>query len=256
MSRPVKTLPDGRAMVNLGSSARVAPGWNNIDFSWILYFSRRRRLAAALHKIGLISKPRYQRILAVDPDAIVWNLSRGIPFPDETFDVVYHSHLLEHIDREGAPGFLQECLRVLKPGGLIRIVVPDLEFLTRRYLGILDRNPDRAQWEEYAFAVNEIFDQMVRREPADRKNKRWIVRVLEKMIVGDNDKAGVLHRWMYDRFSLRRLLSDTGFEDVQAQTDATSRIDGWRAFNLDTEPDGACYKPGSLYMEARRPTKR
>src|SRR5450631_4519732 len=112
---PVKRAPDGRALLNLGSSARVAPGWTNVDQSWLLRLARRPRLAWALHRVGIVSDLRYEKLRRLDPDVVCWNLKRGIPFPDGTFDVVYHSHVLEHLEREDAPDFLRECRRVLRP---------------------------------------------------------------------------------------------------------------------------------------------
>ena len=63
------------------------------------------------------------------------DLRRGIPFPDGSVDAVYHSHVLEHIDRSAVPGCLAEIRRVLRIGGVHRIVVPDLELVVRNYLG-------------------------------------------------------------------------------------------------------------------------
>ena len=40
---------------------------------------------------------------------------RGIPFPNDSFDAVYHSHFLEHLNKDDAPDFLLECYRVCKP---------------------------------------------------------------------------------------------------------------------------------------------
>jgi SAM-dependent methyltransferase len=250
---PVKRHSDGRALLNLGSSARVAPGWNNIDSSWLFRIGRHRRLSALLRRGGLISAVRYERIRNIDRGAILWDLSKGIPFPDELFDAVYHCHLLEHLDREAAPGFLAECFRVLKPGGVLRVVVPDLESLARRYLDVVNRLPGQAGFEEHAVAVDEIFDQMVRRIPKDRIHRTRFVRLIESLVIGSTARSGELHRWMYDRFSLGYLLEESGFLDVRALDAATSQIVGWNAFGLDLEPDGSPYKPGSLYIEGRRP---
>lgn len=250
---PVKCLPDGRALINLGSSARVAPGWNNLDFSWIVRLGRYRRLSAFLYKLGLLHEARYARILQLDPDTVLWDLSKGIPFADQTFDGVYHCHVLEHIDRGAAPLFLHECYRVLKRGGILRIVVPDLEQLARNYLDVIDRLPEQTSMADHTFAVEEIFDQMVQRTPKFRQEQKPIVRLLEYWFIGDTARAGILHRWMYDRFSLGQLLCQVGFDSVQPQTEATSQIAGWCEFNLDTEPDSSPYKPGSLYIEGRRP---
>ena len=62
--------------------------------------------------------------------------------------------------------------------------------------------------------------------------------------------GGEIHHWMYDQYSLADALA-TGWICGPKRFDANqSRIPGWVAYNLDTEPDGAVYKPDSLYMEA------
>lgn len=249
----VKRLPDGRALINLGSSARVAPGWNNLDSSWLIRIGRHRRLSSVLHQLKLINEPRYTRMLQLDPDTVLWDLSKGIPFADQTFDGVYHCHVLEHIDRDAAPTFLRECCRVLKPGGVLRVVVPDLEAQARHYLDVVGRLPEGATLAEHMVAVERMLDQMVLRTPRYRREQPPIVRWLENILIADTARAGILHRWMYDRFSLAQALQQVGFEDIRKQTETTSCIADWRAFNLDTEPDGSPHKPGSLYVEGSRP---
>jgi predicted SAM-dependent methyltransferase len=54
------------------------------------------------------------------------DLGKNIPFADNAVDYVYSSHFLEHIPRESAKRLLTESYRVLKPGGHIRICIPDL----------------------------------------------------------------------------------------------------------------------------------
>lgn len=62
------------------------------------------------------------------------NLFKGLSFRDNSFDVVYSSHFIEHIPKEHLEIFLADCLRVLKPNGVIRLVTPDLEFLINEYV--------------------------------------------------------------------------------------------------------------------------
>ena len=50
-----------------------------------------------------------------------------LPFPDNTFDIVYASHVIEHIKRNDVEMVLKEWVRVTKPGGLVRIATPDFE---------------------------------------------------------------------------------------------------------------------------------
>jgi predicted SAM-dependent methyltransferase len=250
---PVLRLGDGRALINLGSSARVSPGWNNVDFSWLVRLGKHQRLCAWLHQIGLLNEQRFERILKLDRNVICWDLRRGIPFPDQTFDTVYHSHVLEHIDREDAPSFLRECFRVLKRRGILRVVVPDLELLAREYLGVVDNLPERATMPQHTFAVEQMIDQMVIRTPRHRALQHPVVQLAERLLVGRTDHAGILHRWMYDRFSAGQALREAGFEDVQVKDPLASGVPGWRDFNLDTEPNGKVYAPFSLYIEGRRP---
>lgn len=249
---PLCRLHDGRALVNLGSSARTAPGWTNIDSSPILRVAQFPRLSRLLWRARILSDDRYSRISKLGHGSVVWNLVKGIPYPAETFDVVYHSHLLEHIDRQHAPGFLAECFRVLKRGGTIRIVVPDLERLARAYVRALD-GATPTENPEYAAALDGMFDQMVPRVPRERMQQPALVRLLETVFIGDTARSGALHRWMYDRFSLSKMLGEVGFNDISVCDYQNSRIEGWRTFGLDEEPDGSPYKPGSLYIEANRP---
>ena len=48
---------------------------------------------------------------------IAHNLLNGIPYSDNYFDLVYHSHVLEHFSKDDGEAFIAECFRVLKPGG-------------------------------------------------------------------------------------------------------------------------------------------
>ena len=64
-------------------------------------------------------------------------------------------------------------------------------------------------------------------------------------------ESGELHRWMYDRVSLARLLRACGFTDVCRVTAEESRIPGWSEYGLDADPaNGLPRKPGSLFVEA------
>ena len=72
------------------------------------------------------------------------NLLKCIAYPTNQFDVVYHSQVLEHFPKDAAPDFIAECYRILKPGGILRIVLPDLQNIITEYqkqLAILKENP-------------------------------------------------------------------------------------------------------------------
>jgi predicted SAM-dependent methyltransferase len=58
---------------------------------------------------------------------------QGIPWPDSSVDLIIASHFLEHITRAEGDQFLKECSRVLKPGGILRITVPDTKLIAAAY---------------------------------------------------------------------------------------------------------------------------
>jgi hypothetical protein len=64
--------------------------------------------------------------------------------------------------------------------------------------------------------------------------------------------SGEIHQWMYDRYSLSKLLAETGFYNIrQCQADE-SDIANFRSYLLDTEENGMIRKPDSLFIEAYR----
>lgn len=91
------------------------------------------------------------------------NILNGLPYEDNSIDVVYSSHFIEHLSPDQSNFVFRECHRVLKDGGIIRTVIPDLEDLCKEYLRLLDIvNEDKTYKEEYEWIVIELLDQLVR----------------------------------------------------------------------------------------------
>ncbi len=109
--------------LNLGCGDIIPEGWINVDYAW----------GAKLAKVPLLNKLGVTN-LNWDKKIIIHNLLKPFPWDTESIDVVYSSHTLEHFTREDGFGFLKECHRVLKTGGIIRIIVPDLKAFTLKYL--------------------------------------------------------------------------------------------------------------------------
>jgi SAM-dependent methyltransferase len=261
-----RLMSDGRAMLNLACGERSHPEWTNIDFFSVrlLHYNTLTRIAYVMR---FISRETFERTKKLDANAYYWDLRKGIPFRDSTFDVVYHSHFLEHLEKEAALPFLQECRRVLKNQGIIRVVVPDLRKLALDYLSAcrgLDRGEDAAEAHELA-TIN-LIDQMVRKEPGGqiarmkaKSRANWAAGVVEftkKILRGSPsaERSGELHKWMYDRFSLHSLLEEAGFGGITVCDASTSSIKGWNGFYLDLNSDGSIYKPESLYVEGTKTT--
>jgi SAM-dependent methyltransferase len=110
--------------------------------------------------------PEWVNLDATPADSSVraCDVRRGIPFEDGGFDAVYGSHVLEHMAPAAAAGLLRECCRVLKPGGIVRLAVPDLEIIAKLYLGSLTGAlaGDAKARQRYDWAMLELYDQAVR----------------------------------------------------------------------------------------------
>ena len=196
---------------------------------------------------------RLERFADLDDNVVVHDLRRPLPVADGSVDAVYHSHVLEHIDRHLVGAFLGEVRRVLRPEGVHRTVVPDFEAACRRYLAHLDAcatDPGAAAGHE-AY-IGAIIEQMVRREGVGTRQQPPLRRSAENLLLGDARRRGETHQWMYDRVSLPLVLSEAGFRDIRVVDHRTSAVPGWDAIRLDQREDGEEYVPGSLYVEAIR----
>ena len=106
---------------------------------------------------------------------IAHNLLKGIPFQDNYFDFVYHSHLLEHFSKDDGEKLIEECFRVLKSGGILRIAIPDIEIIIKKYLSLLEEGIDNPENKlikaNYDWMMIELFDQTVRNQSGGRMGK-------------------------------------------------------------------------------------
>lgn len=279
-----------KSYVNLGCGSRYHPAWTNID------------------------------IVPQGPGVIQHDLSRGIPLRGGSCSVVYHAAVLEHMRGTDALAFLLECHRVLQPGGILRVGVPDLEQLCRVYQHTLEAAiaGDEAATRDYDWIMLELYDQVVREQsggdmlaylrqdpllnesfvyarignegrhlvqalrqqtractptgststkpflrrlrkrlsriPAAAKHRlqRWLLGAdgMRALEIGRFRLCGEVHHWMYDRYSLARLLEKAGFCDPIVRDPRSSQIPEWNGFYLDTLPDGEVIKPDLFFMEA------
>ena len=240
-------------VLNLGCGTKTSRRPEVVNVDWSPYLRLRR--SRMLRRIAplVLRGGRREAFAALPQRVVAHDLSRGIPFSADTVDVVYHSHMLEHLDRDVAAGFLVEAQRVLKRGGIHRIVVPDFGLLCRRYVESLDAAiGDRGDATELERRIADILEQSVRREAHGTSRQPPLRRRVENLLLGDARKRGETHQWMYDCVTLPALLRSLGYTGVRVQRYDTSYVDDWVSFGLDTNSDGGEYKPGSLYVEAMK----
>src|SRR5688500_1904830 len=122
--------------VNVGCGATPTPGWINLDNSLTVRMARLPLAGTVLRRLG----PRGAFYDAVRRDDVRWADAVRLPLADASVEVVYSSHMFEHLDRREAQRFLDEVKRVLRPGGTLRLVVPSLTRLVDGYAR--DRDAD------------------------------------------------------------------------------------------------------------------
>ncbi|MDZ7588749.1 MAG: methyltransferase domain-containing protein [Parasphingorhabdus sp.] len=141
--------------LNLGCWHRYIPGWVHVDLCDMPHID---------HKSAIDSLPM---------------------FDDASVDLIYSSHSFEYFDRQSAPRVLAEWHRVLKPGGLLRLAVPDFAALVEIYArtGATER------------VIGPLYGRME--------------------INTENGPQTLFHKTVYDYASLSQMLVDNGFSDVR-----------------------------------------
>ena len=173
--------------LNLGCGPNSKKGWVNIDL--------------------------FERTAGLQLD-----LRERWPFLDETVSYIYSEHLFEHFDfHTEVPHFLAESLRVLAPGGVFDVVVPDTEPPIRAY-----GNPNAIYWSTLA----------------KRWHPQWCQTELDH--INFHFRQDGEHKYAWDVATLARTLRNAGFQCVQQ-----------REFNADT--DSKERELGSLYMTGKKP---
>jgi SAM-dependent methyltransferase len=112
--------------LNLGCGSTAADGWVNVDYALGARLAKLPLFRGVNKRLGLIK-------LDWDDKILVHDLTKPFPWPDSSIDAIYSSHTLEHFDKEDGRAFLEECHRVLRQSGILRIVVPDLRALVLDY---------------------------------------------------------------------------------------------------------------------------
>lgn len=176
--------------INIGCGDTPTPGWINYDNSLSIRLAKHPFLAKTARIFGLLHTHQLKYVRYAAKHDIEWaDATKHIPHPDSSVEIVYCSHMLEHLDKREARLFLTETYRVLVPGGIMRIAVPDLQKLLEYYM----KTNDADLFMEKSLLAHE------RPKP-----------VLDKVkyaVVGHRH-----HLWMYDGNSLSRLLLEMGYQ--------------------------------------------
>lgn len=221
--------------LNVGCGLDAVPGWENLDNSWSLVVSSHGLLRVGFDILERVTRRRlYTRFPA---GVRRHDVTKGLPYPSESVAVIYSSHMLEHLPRRDVERFLREAYRVLVPGGVLRLALPDLERKARAYLGFIE------QVRQGCHTARVPADEFVRstllglEESWSLRNPISLVRFL---------LARERHCWMWDAPSLMILLRQIGFSEVRETGFRESWIDEVHLLDLESRRDE------SFYVEARK----
>jgi predicted SAM-dependent methyltransferase len=194
--------------LHLGCLDRSVNGWLNTDVTPNIFVSKIPLAARALRTLRLIDEQRYgQHRAGVFKRVRYVNAAKRLPYADDSFEYAFCAHMLEHLTRDQAVVCVREVCRVLGPGGVFRVVVPDLDHAIRSYQS---SNP-------------ELFLKLIY-EPGRGFAKNS-------------------HHWMYNRASLRDLMLRSGFsqaEQCEYQQGRCPDLD-----QLDNRPEQSLFMEGT-----------
>jgi SAM-dependent methyltransferase len=224
--------------VNLGCGPHAPTGWLNIDGSWNAWLSNHTYLYKTLKTIGVISKNNPVAQWNVRP--LVHDLTEPLPFKENSVAVIYGAHVLEHLYLSDAQRLLGECLRVLRPGGVIRMVVPDLRSMVTSYLK--NKNGGSPSPAERIAAADKLNEMLGFRSPAPPTGNP-----LFKFYYLWKDFHH--HKWMYDSDSLIRYMENAGFVAVSEKAYLHSEIPAI----AEVEDPGRVLDGAGICVEGRKP---
>ena len=142
-----------------------------------------------------------------------------VKYGTNSTDLIFSSHMLEHLTREDGFKWLKECFRILKPGGIIRIAVPDTDLIARSMI-----NRDTEWFKHFS--------------PGAEACNTSIERAIEVILPQ--------HLWFYNCENLETTLGAAGFSDIHKETPFTSS-------NRQLEGETIVSHPSiSLVMEATK----
>ncbi len=167
---------DGAIRLHIGCGTRILPGWVNID---------------AVPRPGT--------------GAVRMDLA-ALPYGDGTVDTILAEHVLEHLDFSEESRVWPELARVLRPGGVLTLEVPDFTWVCATFLAARD------EWREFYRVGHPDHYAGCGRD----LRQRW--GILQTMFFGNQNGSGQYHRSAYTEGKLRALAEELGFAAIRVGT--------------------------------------
>jgi hypothetical protein len=177
--------------VQYGCGFSAADGWLNFDNSPTLLIER-LPFGKSLSR-AVSGNPQL-----FPPSVRYGDIRRGLPIVDGTAKGCFASHVLEHMALADLRIALRNTLKIMQPGGIFRLVVPDLRERARRYLAASDAADSSAS-----------HDFLRSTHLGCERRPHGVIEQLRHFF------GGSMHLWMWDEPSMSAELTDAGFIRVR-----------------------------------------
>ena len=215
--------------LNLGCGSVRPGGWINTDSSLNAHIQRIPLLGKVVHKT-------FKTVEYNNNNLVYMNLNKRWPNKENSVDIVYASHLFEHLTLNSAELFLKESYRCLRPGGVIRVVVPDLYKICKRYIDSYESDGEADPTQFIMWAIN------MHREGQYGSKLGWF-----KKFVLEWQGYPHQHKYMYDEKSLTKKMEEHGFVNIRSLSYGESQ---YIPEIKDVEGHKELYL--SVYLEAKK----
>ena len=193
----------GKIWLNVGSGNFFLEDFLNVDSNFLVFLSPFYPLLKPLLKAPARDWIEGYQAVRTPNNFLFANCRRPLRFPAASADHIIISHFLEHLHLDDAIAVIRNYFTILRPGGTLHIIVPDVGFKAREYV---DKMGDPAAADEFVAWLN--FEK--------RHMPRLAVRLLRATGWFDME-----HCWLYDHSSLGRLVKEIGFKILE-QNDSPS----------------------------------
>ena len=210
--------------INLGCGLNPIKNFTNYDFNYFIIFGKIPLIKTLFSMMPFIPKP-FLEIMELSKKKKIHhcNVAASIPEKENSIDLIYSSHMVEHLDKAETSLFFKNCIKILKPGGILRIVVPDFDILIDKYLN------------------NKDVDEFIYSSCLVGEKPKSLLKKLQYMIQGHG-----WHHQMFTKKSLKKKLEMHGYKSIKFFKEGESDISFSNKINY-FDHEGI-----SIYCECRK----
>jgi predicted SAM-dependent methyltransferase len=208
--------------INIGCGNTPTKGWMNFDNSPSIILSNSPLKYFVAKIFGFLNKEQIENINWNKKNRILFaDVKKKLPLSNDSAQCIYTSHMIEHLSREDCVFFLNEAFRVLEPGGILRVAVPDLKLAANFYVQTQDA------------------DAFMKRILLTPPPINTIKQKISLFFTGYRQ-----HQWMYDEKSLSKLIKKVGFKKVFICKAGKTNLLTPGNLNLNERSDESVYVEG------------